>query len=243
MEQNKALKEALQNLSVYVKTTIPHKAKHFFPTEEGYSGNIIESNQKDFTYTSWEQIDEEGNYGERTHSLERDVQAHLESLIYSCTSEYRISIFDIDDSKKNQRREAIIIDQVNDTFNDKVLADVKFLSKYRTEFLEKIRKYSDISVEADNSNVTPKNPTHNPLNVNRNNFPIVKIKKLYKLLTDGANPFIAAEEEEFVNAFSGKDVTIIVKLFTTFSNGARHISASDTLYSVVKVWLLSPLKN
>jgi hypothetical protein len=69
-----------------------------------------------------------------------------------------------------------------------------FLSKEKEHLQNEILKYS----------------TKNPLIVNLQNFPVPTIKKLYRLLSK--NPaFIEASEEEFVNAFSGKEITTGIK--------------------------------
>jgi hypothetical protein len=227
MEQNKALKEAFQDLSRYIKE-VHQKAKHFFSQEnwESYP-SVIDSNQEDFIITYWDNICGSADYEERTHSLERDVQVNLDNKIYACISEYRFSI------SVNPNLERVIIDQIDDIFNDEVLSYVKFLSKYRDEFLDKIRKYSDISVETDYSKIASKILAYNPLNINRTNFPTVKIRELYQLLINNTTPFIEAEEAEFLNAFSGKEFAVGIKWLVKGKN--KKINKHSLFYLIEKL--------
>ena len=66
--------------------------------------------------------------------------------------------------------------------------------------------------------------------MNSGNFPTAKIQRLYQLLTKNEIPFIEADEEEFINAFSGKGVVAGIKWLVKGKN--KEISKPSLFYLI-----------
>jgi len=74
------------------------------------------------------------------------------------------------------------------------------------------------------------------------NFPIHKIEKLYLLLTQG-KPFIAAEETDFINAFSGRGVSMGIKWLVKGSRNKKDISKPTLFYLIEQLMEIGLIKK
>jgi len=192
------------------------RVKELFKTfPDGFSGLVL-TEDEDLRYSNNPEI----------YLLEHYFRGHLlQKMINDFLEQYHLLIYsNINDDKINQKYKNYYLKTVEEIFNDKILSEFSFLSEYKGYLQNEIEKHVDV-LTSPSLDCKNKKSIRNPLFAN---FPVPKIKRLYHLLTESA--FIEADEEEFVNAFSGKEITTGIKWLVTGKN--KDISKPSLFYFI-----------
>ena len=249
MERDSILHTAFDDLRNYVHREIYKAEKTFYDGEHDDSYQRVfevdRTNHVMKVYPSEIYDNQPDDYYE-TWSLEKEIQYMLMSKIENCVSHYEAITLDIHENKILRQYKIFYSGQVDKIFNYKVLSDFNFLPKYKNYIKDKIIKHTNMLVDV-NGKLTDTTTTFDikqQISIQSlfTNFPIHKIEKLYLLLTQG-KPFIAAEETDFINAFSGRGVSMGIKWLVKGSRNKKDISKPTLFYLIEQLMEIGLIKK
>ncbi|PQL90740.1 hypothetical protein [Apibacter adventoris] len=198
-----------KNLDIFLKVDIYKKLKSFYKSfENEYDGCRIKNiNKKTHQIVFYRDCYKEGESEFDILTFENHIKYIL--LEYIQTSIDNLEILfrnNFDNKDKIQQLVDFYYIQINKIFNENLINKLTFLNKYKNILQEELAQYAT-------SKYSVPSPTTYLSYVLLAETPekqIKIIKKLYNLLIKEP-ALIEATEEEFINSFTGREVTIGIK--------------------------------